>query len=60
MDNEFPVIVEELYYALVGEVSPSLWPEEFRDNPVRGHGMWSFYQGLQVGMQLAAACLDKG
>lgn len=60
MDHEFPIIVEELYNAFVGEPQPFLWPERLRDVPIRGHGMWAFYRGLQVGVQLAAACLGEG
>lgn len=60
MDHEFPIIVEELYNAFVGEPQPFLWPERLRDEPIRGHGMWAFYRGLQVGVQIAAACLDRG
>ena len=60
MDKEFPIIVEELYHAFVGEPTPRLWPEYLRDAPVQGHGMWAFYQGLEVGLRLAAACLERG
>lgn len=60
MENEFPIIIEELYNAFVGESQPFLWPERLRDVPLRGHGMWAFYRGLQIGMQLAAVCLDGG
>lgn len=51
MDHEFPIIIEELYNAFVGQPQPFLWPERLRDVPLRG---------LQIGMQLAAVCLDKG
>lgn len=60
MDHEFPIIVEVLYNALVGEPQPFLWPERLRDIPLRGHGMWAFFRGLQIGVQLTAACLDGG
>jgi len=60
MDHEFPIIIEELYNAFVGQPQPFLWPERLRDVPLRGHGMWAFYRGLQVGVQIAAACLDEG
>ena len=60
MDHEFPIIVEELHNALVGEPKPFLWPERLRDVPIRGNGMWAFYRGLQVGVQIAAACLGEG
>lgn len=59
MGNEIPLIVEELYLALVGEPKPFLWPERLRKKPLWGHGMWAFYQGLQIGVQIAAACLER-
>lgn len=60
MEQDIPTIIEVLYNALVGEPQPFLWPDYLRKAPIRGHGLWSFYQGLQVGIQLAAACLDWG
>lgn len=60
MENEFPIIIEELYNAFIGEPKPFLWPERLRDVPLRGHGMWAFYRGLQAGIQIAAASLDRG
>lgn len=60
MNDQIPIIVEELYNAFVGEPKPIFWPEYLQKVPVRGHGLWPFYQGLQVGVQIAAACLDQG
>lgn len=60
MEHQIPEIVEELYYTFVGEPKPFLWPERLQEKPVLGHGMWAFYRGLQVGFQIAAACLEKG
>lgn len=60
MENEFPTVIEELYNAFVGEPKPFLWPERLRDVPLRGHGMWAFYRGIQVGMQITAACQNGG
>lgn len=59
MDPNIPVIVEQLYGYFVTEPEPSFWPEHVRSNPIKGHGLWAFYQGLQLGMQLTAACLEK-
>lgn len=60
MDHEFPIIIEELYNALVGEPQPFLWPERLRNVPLRGHGMWAFLRGLQIGMQLTLAGTEPG
>lgn len=60
MDHEFPIIIEVLYNALVGEPQPFLWPERLRGVPLRGHGMWASYQGLQVGMQVTLAGTEPG
>ena len=59
MDVEIPQIVELIYHGMVTGPDPRLWPEHMRDDPVRAHGLWSFYQGLQLGMQLTGACLEK-
>ena len=59
MECAIPVIVEELYRYFVTEPNPSFWPECIRNDPVKGHGLWAFYQGLQLGMQMADACLEK-
>lgn len=59
MKYEIPVLVEELYYEFSHDPLPETWPRGFEDNPIQGHGMWSFYQGLQLGLQLSAICLDQ-
>lgn len=59
MDNEIPNIVELLYYAMVTGPDKRLWPEHLRDDPVKAHGLWSFYSGLRMGLQLGAACLGN-
>lgn len=59
MEPEIPLIVETLYRFLVTEPDPSLWPECLLKNPVKGHGLWSFYQGLRLGIQIADASLEK-
>ena len=59
MEPEIPTIVEELYRHFVTEPNPKFWPEHFRHDPVRGHGLWAFYQGLRLGVQLTDASLEK-
>lgn len=59
MENQIPIIVEELYHAFVGPPKSFLWPEHLKDVPIQGHGMWAFYRGLQMGIQIAAACLEQ-
>lgn len=59
MESTIPVIAEQLYRYFVTEPDPRFWPDYFRDLPIQGHGLWSFYQGLCLGMQLTDACLEK-
>lgn len=59
MGNDIPTIVEELYRYFVSQPDPRFWPDYFKKEPVQGHGLWAFYQGLQLGMQLTATCLEK-
>lgn len=59
MESTIPAIVEQLYRYFVTEPDPCFWPDYLRDLPIQGHGLWSFYQGLQLGMQLTDACLEK-
>ena len=40
-------------------VKEELWPDHLQSSPIQGHGLWSFYQGLRLGMQLTDACLEK-
>ena len=57
--EEIPFLVEELYYHYSHELVPESWAGGLEDNPVQGHGLWSFYQGLKLGMRLSAACLGQ-
>ncbi|USF25705.1 hypothetical protein N510_000617 [Firmicutes bacterium ASF500] len=57
MEHEIPMIVKLLYAGMVTGPDPSFWPEEMKDDPIRGHGLWTFYSGLRMGLQLGAACL---
>ncbi len=59
MDQNIPTIIDALYRYFVTAPSPDFWPDYFRHDPVQGHGLWSFYQGLRLGIQLSDACLEK-
>lgn len=59
MREEIPIIVEELYRYFVTQPDPRFWPDYLKEEPIQGHGLWSFYQGLSLGLQLSAACLDQ-
>ena len=59
MNYEIPMLVEILYYDFSHELVPESWAGGFEDDPVQGHGLWSFYQGLKLGMRLSAICLEK-
>ncbi len=58
MDNQIPDIVETLYPYFVLAPNPERWPDYLRDNPMKGHGLNAFYQGLRLGLQIAAAGLE--
>ena len=58
MNDPIPIVVEELYRGFVTPPNPAFWPEHLQKTPVQGHGLWSFYQGLRLGLQLADACLE--
>ena len=59
MENEIPNIVDELYRYFVTQPDPRFWPDHLQSSPIQGHRLWSFYQGLRLGMQLTDACLEK-
>ena len=59
MDVEIPEIAELLYYATVTGPDPKRGNEHLIDNAVKAHGLWSFYSGLRMGLQLGAACLGN-
>lgn len=59
METQIPKIVEELYLYFVTAPNPEFWPEYLRHDPVKGHGLWAFCQGLRLGVQLTDACLEK-
>ncbi len=58
MCEPIPAIICDLYrYFSVGP-DPKLWPDYLQDDPVNGHGLYSFYLGIQMGLQIAAAGLE--
>ena len=59
MQNEIPFVVQNLYTDHVTAPNPAFWPEHLRHDPVQGHALWAFYQGLRLGVQLSEACLEK-
>lgn len=59
MEVEIPQVVELIYHGMVTGPDPRLWPEHLRNNPVRAHGLWSFYSGLCMGLQLGACCMRE-
>ncbi len=59
MAHEIPLIADSLYRYFVTQPDPQFWPDYFKKDPIQGHGLWAFYQGLQLGMQLTDACLEK-
>ena len=58
MDNSYhiPDIMEELFLAWVPGPEPGQWPEYLREDPVRGYGLFCFYQGFALGLRLDQAC----
>ena len=52
-------MIDELYRYQVTEPNPEFWPAYLKSCPIQGHGLYSFYQGLKLGLQLADACLDR-
>lgn len=58
MENNIPYIVDALYRYFVSEPDPKFWPDYLTSEPIKGHGLWAFYQGLKLGLQLAGACLE--
>lgn len=59
MDSEIPMVIEELYSYFVTEPNPEFWPDRLKKDAVKGHGLWSFYQGVRLGIQLADASMEK-
>lgn len=58
MEPQIPTVISEPYQSFVTDPNPKFWPEYIRDDPVAAHGLWSFYQGLRLGLQVSQACLD--
>ena len=59
MEPQIPLVIEMLYCYWVTEPNPIFWPDYLKHDPIRGHGLWAFYQGLKLGVQLTDACQEK-
>ena len=59
MEPQIPMAAEELYRCFVTAPDPRFWPDRLKNVPIQGHGLWSFYQGLCLGMQTTGACPEK-
>ena len=57
--NEIPLVIEHLYIDWVTDPNPDRQPEDFRENPVQGHGLYAFYCGLILGFRLMDACQEQ-
>ena len=59
MEPEIPMVVEVLYSYFVTEPNPDFWPDRLKKEPMKGHSLSAFYQGLRLGVQLTDAALEK-
>ena len=58
---DIPMVVEELYFSsMVNIPDPKDCPDYIGGNRALGEKLYSFYAGLQLGMQLSEACRPKG
>ena len=55
---EIPEVIEQLYHAWIPAPDSCQWPEYLAKDPVRGYGLYCFYQGLALGLQLEEACRE--
>ena len=58
MNTQIPIVVDDLYRYFVTDPDPAFWPDYIRDDPVKAHGLCSFYRGLCLGMQISHACME--
>ena len=54
--GEIPEVIQQLYHAWIPAPDPGQWPEYLREDPVRGYGLYCFYQGIALALQLGEAC----
>ena len=54
--QEIPDTMEELFLAWGPAPDPGQWPEYLREDPVRGYGLFCFFQGLALGLRRSEAC----
>ena len=57
--TEIPQIVEDLYNQLVTIPAPKDWPRYMSGNTLVAHELYSFYNGLRIGFQLAGALREE-
>lgn len=58
MYQPIPAVIEDLYPYVVHIPDSEQWPEHLQGNPQKAHGVYGFYQGLRLGLQIAAAGLE--
>lgn len=58
MKEPIPEVIDNLYRYFVTDPNPDFWPSYLSEKPIFAHGMWSFYQGLLLGLRLADACRE--
>ena len=59
MNGEIPYIVELIYRSMIPGPNPDFWPDYLKSDPMTAHSMWTFYRGLQMGIQLTLNCLRE-
>ena len=52
-------IFEELFEAWCPSENPRPIPDHLKDNPARAYGLFTFEQGLKLGLQLAISTLSE-
>lgn len=58
MSYPIPEVVEQMHTFFVMPPDPERWPDYLRDDPMKGYSLYSFYQGVRLGLQIAAAGLE--
>lgn len=57
--NEIPLVIEELYYQWAHIPAKTEWPEELiKMSEHEAEKLYTFYQGLRLGMRLSSACRE--
>lgn len=53
--NDIPEVIEQLYYNWVTVPKPEEWPDYIYGNALLAQGLYSFYGGLRLGMDISDA-----